>query len=219
MADTAGLTHFQEACYHRMLMVARTQSDDWCSLPDDDEILARIVRTDRRKWIQVRGYLVPRYWSSRDGRLVNIRLEEEAAIQKERRAQQSLAGKKSAEIRHYNVNNRSTTVPTSVQRNGNGASASAVESKPTNGRRPAEPAGFAEWYSVYPRHEARLAAVRAYKAALTRTDAATLLAAAQRYRDSVAGRPPDKVKQPATWLNGGCWMDEPLSRVPSAEDW
>ena len=71
-----------------------------------------------------------------------------------------------------------------------------------------EPEGFAVWYAEYPRHKARGAAARAYRAALKLTTAETLLAAVRRYKAECAGRDLDKVKHPATWLNGRCWEDE-----------
>lgn len=72
-----------------------------------------------------------------------------------------------------------------------------------------EKAWFREWYTAYPRHKAPRAAERAYRSALKRAEAKTLLAGALRYRQEISDRPPDKVMYPATWLNGDCWLNEP----------
>lgn len=77
-------------------------------------------------------------------------------------------------------------------------------------RRAEEPEGFAEWYTAYPRHSGRDAAARAYAAALRRgATRDELFAGAQRYATERAGEPAEFTKLPATWLNAGCWKDEP----------
>lgn len=70
---------------------------------------------------------------------------------------------------------------------------------------------FAEWWAVYPKRRAKIAAERAYRAALKKVTAERLLAAATSYRDDSARQrnEPKFTKDPATWLNGGCWDDEP----------
>lgn len=79
-----------------------------------------------------------------------------------------------------------------------------------------EPEGFAEWYGEYPRHVARRAAARAFGSALKRgASQAVLLAGLRAYRDSLNGTPPDKIKHPATWLNGDCWLDEASGPAPA----
>jgi hypothetical protein len=70
---------------------------------------------------------------------------------------------------------------------------------------------FAEFWAVYPKRKAKAAAERAYRAALKKVTAERLLAAATSYRDDSARQRNDAkfTKYPATWLNGGCWDDEP----------
>lgn len=68
---------------------------------------------------------------------------------------------------------------------------------------------FMDWYMAYPRKEARAAAERAYVKARKRATAETLLAGATRYAAD-PNRVGEFTKLPATWLNGGCWDDEPL---------
>jgi len=89
-------------------------------------------------------------------------------------------------------------------------------------------ADFPGWYEVYPRKEARDAALRAYRKARKQpgVTAEILIAGAERVRrDLATGAISEKrfVKQPATWLNGGCWADEDSAAQappgPSAGGW
>lgn len=73
----------------------------------------------------------------------------------------------------------------------------------------AEPLGFAEWYSAFPRREARRAAEKAYRHAVKRgATPECLLESAKRYALEVAGRERQYIKTPAAWLNADCWRDE-----------
>lgn len=69
-------------------------------------------------------------------------------------------------------------------------------------------AGFAQWWTAYPRKVEKRAARKAWDKALRehRTDRETLILEAKRYADVVAGS--RFIKHPATWLNGDCWLDE-----------
>lgn len=80
----------------------------------------------------------------------------------------------------------------------------------------AEPEGFAEWYAVFPKHVARADAARAYSAALKKASREGLLAAAHRYAAEQKGQDPRYTKHPATWLNKGCWLDEPAPMAQRA---
>lgn len=75
---------------------------------------------------------------------------------------------------------------------------------------------FAEWYQTYPKHRGREAAKAKYvKAIKAGVDHAVLLEGARRYRDDPS-RTPKFTKDPATWLNQGCWDDE-YEAAPSGE--
>lgn len=79
-----------------------------------------------------------------------------------------------------------------------------------------DPEGFAEFWSAYPRKEAKRAAVKAYRAALKRATAEDILKGAKRY---AATRPePRFTAMGATWLNADRWEDSPVSNnnAPSA---
>lgn len=70
---------------------------------------------------------------------------------------------------------------------------------------------FGEFWATYPRKAAKDAAKRAWTKALKRADPDRIIAGSSRYRDD-PGRDPQFTKYPATWLNDGCWDDEPLPR-------
>lgn len=74
---------------------------------------------------------------------------------------------------------------------------------------PVGPDDFLDWYMAYPRKESRAAAERAYAKARKAASAEVLLEGAQRYAAD-PNREKQFTKLPATWLNAGCWDDEPL---------
>jgi hypothetical protein len=71
---------------------------------------------------------------------------------------------------------------------------------------------FAEWYAPYPRHEDRIDAEKAYRAARKRgVSVETLLNGAIRYSQEKRGIEKKFIKLPATWLNKGCYDNQPES--------
>lgn len=69
---------------------------------------------------------------------------------------------------------------------------------------------FADFYAAYPRHVGRKAAEKAWnKATRDGADPQQVVAAAHRYRQERADADSRYTKHPATWLNAGCWDDEP----------
>jgi hypothetical protein len=79
-----------------------------------------------------------------------------------------------------------------------------------------EPESFTLWWESYPRKAAKLKAVEAYRKTLAQglATAEELLAGAQVYAQARAGQDPQFTKLPTTWLNGGCWADEPAVPPP-----
>lgn len=75
--------------------------------------------------------------------------------------------------------------------------------------KPPDPPGFAEFWATYPSRQARAIAVKAYSKALKTTDAAVILDGARRYA-SDPNRSDQFTANPATWLNGERWSDDPL---------
>jgi hypothetical protein len=71
------------------------------------------------------------------------------------------------------------------------------------------PDEFLDWYLEYPRKAGRAAAEKAYAKARAKATAEQLQAGAKAYAAD-PNRVPEYTKLPATWLNNGCWDDEPL---------
>jgi hypothetical protein len=78
---------------------------------------------------------------------------------------------------------------------------------------------FVEFYAKYPKRVARAAAEKAYRGAMKKgaTPAeifAGAMRAAEAYQLDAQRRGPETAhqfaKNPATWLNGGCWDDDPV---------
>jgi hypothetical protein len=69
---------------------------------------------------------------------------------------------------------------------------------------------FDAFYAVYPRHEGRAVAVKAFDKAMKKTgDLEIILAGAIRYRDD-PNRESGWTLHPSTWLNQERWNDDPL---------
>ena len=73
---------------------------------------------------------------------------------------------------------------------------------------------FDEFWRAYPRRVAKAGARAKWDAVVKRgIDPAMLLAGAQRYATERAGTDPRYTKHPTTWLNQGCWDDEPQPQL------
>lgn len=69
---------------------------------------------------------------------------------------------------------------------------------------------FTAFYSAYPKHVGRAAAITSWKKAIkSGVEANDVIAGAKRYAVERKSEDPRYTKQPATWLNQGCWTDEP----------
>jgi hypothetical protein len=79
---------------------------------------------------------------------------------------------------------------------------------PTAGRE----GGFEEFWAAFPRKVAKETARKRFATAVKGgAEPATIIAAARRYREERAGQPPRYTKHPTTWLQGQCWLDEPMA--------
>lgn len=68
--------------------------------------------------------------------------------------------------------------------------------------------GFEAFWNIVPRKVGRGQAVKAYKAALQKTDPDTIQAAMVAYAASVRSKDPQFIAHPSTWLNGERWADQ-----------
>lgn len=80
-------------------------------------------------------------------------------------------------------------------------------------------AGFAEFWSVWPRKVARADAERAYgRAVKAGADPAAVLEGARRYAAEVVGREEKFIAHASTWLNGRRWLDPPTRAAGTVID-
>lgn len=68
---------------------------------------------------------------------------------------------------------------------------------------------FDDFWAVYPRRSDKAAAKKAFDKATKLADVPVIIEGAQRYADD-PNREAEFTKHAATWLNHGCWEDEPL---------
>jgi uncharacterized protein YdaU (DUF1376 family) len=114
LADTLHLTAAQTGAYLMLLMVAWRTTD--CSLPDDDIILAKYARMDKRAWAVNKSVIMSFWTKTDDCRWMQKRLKDERKIADARRDQAIRAGKSSALKRK---DRHSTDATTERQRNVN----------------------------------------------------------------------------------------------------
>lgn len=71
---------------------------------------------------------------------------------------------------------------------------------------------FDQFWAQYPRKDAKIAARKAFDKALKIVGFDDLMAGLERYCEQIerTGKDRQFIKQPATWLNQGCWDDEHL---------
>jgi hypothetical protein len=75
---------------------------------------------------------------------------------------------------------------------------------------------FDHFWSIYPRRVAKQNAVKAWRKAIKTVEPDVIIAGAEKYAIAVQGKEPQFIRHPATWLNGGCWDDEPDPEVKKA---
>lgn len=71
---------------------------------------------------------------------------------------------------------------------------------------------FEKFWHAYPRRTGKLDARRAYAKAVKLAAPDRIIAGAYRYAQERYDQDEQFTKHPATWLNKGCWDDEPASR-------
>jgi len=202
IAKTQHLSPTEYAAYHRLLAWSATNSPDLCSVPMDDTLMRRIAGLTGRQWADAKPAVMAFFEvHQRDTKLglvaVSTRQLEDAT------AWFQVAEKKQNRSPYTGQFETAKSEARSQKHKKN------LNTSPRVARR-GEVEGFAEWYQAYPLHKARMAAEKAYRSALTRSNRESLLAGARAYAVEVAGRDPAKIKHPATWLNAGCELDEAL---------
>ena len=210
--DAGHLDHVADSCYRRLL--------DWYMESGEP------IRKDAAKLMHIMGCSAPQFqavWPAiegfftlNDGLLYHKRCDIELDRQDASIKQKSIAGIHSAQKRKARfeqfqllANDRTTddqrtlNAPTPNKRQSNGNESNKKEDSINNAD------AFECWYLQYPRKVGRGQAERAFKTAIEKTDLQTLIDGAVRYRND-PNRKDEFTKHPSTWLNGQCWLDEPL---------
>lgn len=78
------------------------------------------------------------------------------------------------------------------------------------------PMEFDRFWAEYPRKVGKQAAIKAYTKSLKLTTSEQILAGVKLLRRETAGKEPEFIPHPASWLNAGRWEDEPTQTKPAA---
>ncbi|WP_102218295.1 helix-turn-helix domain-containing protein [Gleimia europaea] len=90
--------------------------------------------------------------------------------------------------------------------------------KPTRVKRYEYSDEFETFWNVYPRKDSKRRALTAFNSALKRATLDEICAGAARYAND-PNREPQYTKHAATWLNGDCWLDDPLPARRVSDPW
>lgn len=213
LGDTQHLTLEEHGAYLKLLFIAWRTPD--CDLPDDDRRLANMLGVGLKKWSGLK-LAVMAFWHLEAGRWTQKRLTRERDFVR----RQSQKNRDAANAR-WNAkplaNNNTldatallTHIPKPSPHTHTLVSKQEVVLRElsTSSTLVSGETDFDEWYKLYPRKKARLAAERAYKTARKRASRETLLEALKRYIAECAGAEQQHIAHPATWLNAGRWLDE-----------
>lgn len=236
LADTTHLTPFEHGVYFLLLMAAwRSPS---CDLPDDDERLCRFARCTPKEWVKTRPILIE-FFLVENGRWIQKRLSSERQIVSEiseiRSRVGQNGGKKSASIRRTkyleklrldeaNASFCLEKQPEKLKQTSSKIQPPTPTPTPTpieEEEPPMVPSlelaivvaqtgdPFERFWSAYPHKVAKDAGRRAFAKAIRIAPLESIIAAIDRYR---ATKPPDRPwANPATWLNGHRWLDQPAT--------
>lgn len=85
-----------------------------------------------------------------------------------------------------------------------------VPKVPKASKPPKVPCLFEDFYALYPRKEAKQHALKAYQKAVKQVSHKTIIEGVSKYKQQIEAKQTEKqyIKQPATWLNQGCWDDD-----------
>jgi uncharacterized protein YdaU (DUF1376 family) len=146
------------------------------------------------------------FFALADGRYRHPRIDAEIEKAAEVIAKCSFAGRASAAKRQRQSNAGSTHVPTKSQ-----PSQSQPQSQEENN------SGFAEFWEIYPRKEARGAARKAFVRACAGTTPESLIAAAAEYARKRQDQDRKFTRTAASWLAQECWLDDAPVLAPQVD--
>lgn len=203
IGDTLHLSTEQIGAYMLLLMAMWNAGG---RLPNDDAKLARVVRMSVKKWKAIEDDLLG-FFDVTDGEIYHNRLTKE--LQKSERKSQLRAdagakggSSKALKDKEARLANASDLPQHSPDTRDNSSLRSESISIGDEFDR--------DFWPVYPRKVGKGQAIKAYRAARKRASAEEITSGAKRYASDRSGQDPSFTKHPATWLNGQCWLDEPV---------
>lgn len=224
LGDTGHLSTVEHGAY-LLLMMHYWQHG---ALPNDDRKLARICRMTPDEWADIRDTIAEFFDPGWVHKRIDAELEKAEDVISKRRAAgkagasarygkgkaSAIANAKASAIANAKRSPKQTDQQTHQQTDSQSQSQSP--SSPSNeGSEKDISFDFARWYAAYPRKEGKGQALKAYKAALKKVDAETLLEAAHDAAKRWESRERRYIPMPASWLNGERWLDEtPDSEAP-----
>lgn len=216
IGDTAHLTTLEHGAY---LMLLFTYWMRQKPLPDDRVKLSRIAKVTPDEWAAMETTLAE-FFQVGDGVWSHKRVEAELERAKAKLEKASNAGRASAEARkgkrssdaEHTSNERSTPVEQpSNHKVRLGKDTTLETSSSERDTRAREP--FDEFWDVWP-HKVNLKVAEAAFDRIKGVDIADILAGVARY---VASRSPDQQwPDPAKWLDGRRWEDQPAARLAAS---
>ncbi|MDW9444834.1 DUF1376 domain-containing protein [Sinorhizobium meliloti] len=203
IGDTLHLSTEQIGAYMLLLMAMWNAGG---RLPNDDAKLARVVRMSVKKWKAIEDDLLG-FFDVTDREIHHNRLTKE--LQKSERKSQLRAdagakggSSKALKDKEARLANASDLPQHSPDTRDNSSLRSESISIGDEFDR--------DFWPVYPRKVGKGQAIKAYRAARKRASAEEITFGAKRYASDRSGQDPSFTKHPATWLNGQCWLDEPV---------
>jgi uncharacterized protein YdaU (DUF1376 family) len=215
-AKTAHLSLLEDGAYNRLLRLCWSMPN--CELPDDDAwIMRRLrVRTDEERDAVLT--VLTEYFTRANRTVSNKRMKEEFEHATSRHDAARLNGMKggrkpkSLETKENDQSNGLADGKRKAKLN------KANQNQNQNHINTAQCADrFDEFWQSYPRKVAKPTAAKAWAKAVKETEPQTIIDGLQRQAPSMAGKDPQYIPHPATWLNGKRWADAPPQSGALAE--
>lgn len=228
LGDTTHLSTEEFGAYCLILFV--TWRNNAQPLPDDPVRMARICRVSVKRWTDRLRPVLAEFFDLTEGSWRQHRLEKEWRYVQKVSAIRSESGKRGAEAKALKNNktdeaNASAGLKQTASTHTHTHKELTLEADASKATVIAFPLGqdtsppkppsqdlnalFSEWWSFVPRKVSKGQAEKAYRAAVKHTDPADLLAGIKRFASECAGKDPQYIAHPSTWLNGKRWLDEP----------
>ncbi|BBP71146.1 hypothetical protein PHLH6_31500 [Pseudomonas sp. Seg1] len=209
LADTTHLTAEEHGAY-MLLLFSYWQTGK----PLRIDRLATVARIPNERWPSVADTL-SEFFHVTETHWVQFRVEADLEAVNSKVVTASNAGKASARAKalkkQLELNERSTTVEDSLQRNGNHKDTDTYTDKNTNNTPPMVDDLFPKFWKMYPNKKGKAAAEKAWKKLKVTADLFGQIAeglAAQVVCEAWVKDGGQFIPHPATWLNGKRWEDE-----------